>query len=521
VIVDPNSLGRDQSLRADVCVIGSGAGGAVVAKELAEKGLRVIVLEEGRYNTSRDFTQREADMFPRLYREQASRATADFSVLVLQGRTVGGSTVPSFCSSFRPPPAILDAWEQQRGLSGVGSALMAPYFERVEKALGVRLTTETEVNANNACLREGAKRLDLRGRLLSHSRIDCVGCGYCALGCAYDRKNDGLTVYLPAAVAAGALLLPQCRVESVEPRGGQGVASVRAALQRDDGKAVAVSVQARAVVLAAGAVASPQLWLQSRLADSVRQVGRHLHLHPQVAVHAVFGEKIEAWNGVPQAYVVDHFLRTEVGGGGFSLIPVFGHPVTASALIAGFGAEHRRRMESYSHLATVAVTLHDRSEGHIDVDGQGRPTVDYHLGDDDRADLLDGIRRAAEIFFAAGAQSVVLPFAEMVELKSLSELAAIHRVVRTSDPVLVSYQPHGTLRMGRDARDSVVDAFGRAHEVPGLYVADASLFPTALAVPPQLTTMAFATRVAEHVRADLGPGARGQGSGSRGRGPGS
>src|SRR5262249_41085361 len=151
-----------------------------------------------------------------------------------------------------------------------------------------------------------------------HSRVECVGCGYCALGCAYDRKNDALTLYVPAASRAGAVLLPQCAAQAVETRNGRASA-VRAGLQPDDGNPAQVRVEARVVVLAAGAIASPQLWLRSGLPDSGRHVGRHLHLHPQVAMQAHFAEKIEGWNGVPQSYAVDQFLRGEPGGGGFWL----------------------------------------------------------------------------------------------------------------------------------------------------------------------------------------------------------
>lgn len=498
MILDPNSIAAERTLDAEVCVIGSGAGGAVVARHLAEAGRTVVVLEEGRHTPSREFDQREASMIPRLYRERASRATADLSVLVVQGRTLGGSTVPSFCLAFRPPPAILDAWEQRLGLPGVGSALMAPHFEAIERLLAIQDTSAADVNANNARARDGAAALGLRGRLPRHSRAGCVGCGFCALGCAYDRKNDALTVLLPAAERAGATIVPQCRAEAIETSGGRA-SGVRAVVVRDDGTLVPLSVRAREVVLAAGAVASPQLWLRSGLPDAQRQAGRHLHLHPQVIVQAVFDQPIEGWQGVPQSLVVDQFLRAEPGGGGFLLTPIFAHPVTASALTPGFGERHRALMETYARRAMLSVALHDRSEGRVDVDDDGRASVTYHLVEDDRADLLEGIQRAAEIFFAAGARRVILPFTDSVELEQVKDVAAIHRSVRANDPLLFSYQPHGTLRMSAAVGGGIARSTGAAHEVPGLWIADASLFPTALSVPPQLAVMAFAARVAAHI----------------------
>jgi choline dehydrogenase-like flavoprotein len=507
MILDPSTIAPDQTFEADVAVIGSGAGGAVVAKQLAEAGLRIVVLEEGRYQSSRDFTQLEADMLPRLYREQASRATADLSALVVQGCTAGGSTVPSFCLCFRPPTAILDHWEQRLGLDGTGSALMAPFFERVERILAVQPTRAEDVNVNNARFRSGAESLHLRGRLPEHSRVDCVGCGFCALGCAYDRKNDALTAFLPAASAAGAQILPQCAVESIETAGGRATGA-RGTVVDDSGRRVSVRVAAKAVVLAAGAVGSAQLWRRSRLPDANRQVGAHLHLHPQVMVQAVFDDAIEGWNGVPQTYVVDHFLSAEPEGGGFLLMPTFAPPVTASSLTPGFGAGHREWMSSYSRVAMATVMLHDRTEGRVELDDQGRATITYHLLEADRSDLADGMHRAVEIYFAAGAKSVLLPYTDRVEMKSLRDPGPLQRGVRANDPLLVSYQPHGTLRMGKSARDSVVGSRGAAHEVAGLYVADASLFPTAVGVPPQLAVMAFAARVADEVRSRLGGSAQ-------------
>ncbi len=499
MILDVASVDRDVSLSADVCVVGSGAGGAIVARELAQAGRSVVVVEEGPYVPSRDFTQREEQMLPRLYADQSLRTAADATVLVLQGSVVGGSTVPGLCVCVRTPSQILAHWGQRFGLSGIGFEALLPYFERVEAASHVRPLTRDELNPNNAKVRVGAERLGFRHYLPAHNRVDCVECGFCALGCAYDRKADALTVHLPAASRHGAVIVPSCRVERVEQTAGR-VQGVSGRFVRARGP-FALSVRAPVVVLAAGALGSPALWLRSELPDRHKQVGRHLHLHPEVLLAARFQDPIAMWQGIPQAVIVDEFLDLDHSVvGGFLIMPRTAHPVAMSALLPGMGSEVRQVLRDYAHLGLAAVMLHDRTAGHVEVDGDGRASIVYHLGEEDRTDLLDGMRRLADIYFAAGAQEVILPYNEYAALSRRGDYRAIdERQLRDNDPLLVSYHPQGTLRMGPNRRRSVVNGWGAAHEVAGLYVADASIFPTSTAVPPLLSVMAFAARTARHI----------------------
>ena len=148
MIVDTSMTTGDVALEADVCIVGSGAGGSVVAAELAGAGKRVIVLEEGHYWTSAEFTQREEEMYPRLYRERGTKPTADYTVLVSQGRAVGGSTLAGFCLCFRTPHQILANWAERFGLAELSHESMFPHFERVERmirvsAIGARTSTPT------------------------------------------------------------------------------------------------------------------------------------------------------------------------------------------------------------------------------------------------------------------------------------------------------------------------------------------------------------------------------------------
>lgn len=501
MILDPATVDRDVSLTADVCIVGSGAGGAVVAKELAEHGRAVVVVEEGPYVTSRDFTQREEQMLPLLYADHGLRTAVDSTVLISQGRVVGGSTVPSFCVCVRTPRHILEHWSATFGLTGVRFEDMAPFFERAESVAHVHPLSTEDVNRNNQKLKTGADRLGFRNYLPAHNRIECLSCGYCALGCAYDRKGDALTVHLPAAVRSGAIIVPSCRVERVDVDNGRAAGVTGRFLRSRSGKPFSLTVRAATVVLAAGAIGSPALWLRSQLPNTYKQVGRNLHLHPELVVGALFDDEVAGWQGIPQSVIVDEFLNLDRSvEGGYLLLPFFAHPVTVAALLPGFGSDHRRLMDAYPRLALGAVMLHDRTAGRVELDSSGRVSVTYHLSDEDRSDLMDGMRRLADIDFASGSEHVILPYNELAELTRRGDYRPIdERPFRANEPLLLSYHPQGTLRMGSDPKRSVVSTTGEAHEVKRLFAADASIFPTSTAVPPQLSVMAFALRTAQYI----------------------
>ncbi len=501
MIVDSSTIEADVALSADVCVVGSGAGGSVVAADLAAGGKSVVVIEEGHYWTSEDFTQREEEMYPRLYRERGTKPTADYTVLVSQGRALGGSTLASFCLCFRTPRQILAHWAERFGLKDLAHEELFSYFERVEDRLTVKDMGPGDLNANNLVLKRGAERLGFRGRFLRHNRTDCLGCGYCAIGCAYDRKNDALTTYLAAASKAGARIVPDAHVDKVRHERGAVLGVTGHFARSQSGKRFAFRVDAPTVVLAAGALESPMLWLRSELPDRQNLAGRSLHLHPYLVVAGVFEEPIAAWQGVPHSYVVDEFLNLDKSiEGGYLAMAASAQPIATAALLPGLGRDHRRLMSSYARTAAVAFFLHDRSRGEVKADARGQATIEYRLNDEDKRDAMSAMRRGCEIFFAAGAKSVLLPYNDLVELHQRPEIRVVEeRGILANDPLFLSFHPQGTLAMGKDRKTSLVDSFGSAHGVKGLYVADASVFPTSVAVPPQITVMALASRTAEHI----------------------
>ena len=502
MILDSSTVDTDVALDADVCVVGSGAGAAVAACELAESGRSVVVVEDGPYLRSTEFTQREEVMYPRLYREGGTSATADYAVLVSQGRAVGGSTLASFCLCLRPPRQVLAYWERRYEIPGLRYEAMLPFFRRVEKRIGARRIRQEQVNANGEKLRVGSERLGYRGYLPFHNRTDCAGSGYCTLGCTYDRKGDMLSTYIPAASRAGAVIIPDCEVEQITVNKGRAN-GVRGIFKRSPkGASHALTVRARLVVLAAGAINSPRIWRQSRLPDAGGQVGKNLRVQPHIAVSALYPDPVVAWRGIPQGFVVDEFLALNErdAGYGFLLVPTFAFPVAAASMFPGYGSVHREIMTLYPRLGAIGILLHDHSRGRLEFDGAGPPTISYRLGATDEEQLVYAMVKAGEIAFAAGAERIFLPYNDVVPV-GRHDLARVisERGLRLNDPLLISYQPQGTMRMGADPRRSVVDPFGQAHGVRNLFVCDASIFPTGVAVPPQVAVMALATRTARHI----------------------
>jgi choline dehydrogenase-like flavoprotein len=495
VIIQGRTLARDVDVTADLVVVGTGAGGAMVAREAARAGLKVVALEEGAYSTSRDFTQREDEMLPLLFQDAGARTTDDGAVTLLQGRGVGGSTVHNTNLCKRAPAPVLDRWN----VDGWSAKALAPHYEVVERDLSVTPLAESDLNRNNALLKRGVEKLGWKGGLLAHNRVGCLRSGFCELGCAFDAKQNALKVLVPEAVKRGAHVYADTRAERILVENGRAV-GIEARARDADGRVRARVTVRGPVVLAGSAVGSARLAIESRLPDPHRAVGTTLRIHPGAAVAGIFDEVIEGWLGIPQSYECTEKLRFDDEGDDRTwIVPAFAHPVGIASALPGFGAAHMARMRAYPRIAIFVAMLHDRTSGRVTVERE-RLKVKYALEPDDQRALLKGMRACAELLLAAGARTVVVPFARPVELDSPPEL---DRIVAHGyaplDPLLTAVHPMGTLALGR-----VVDERGRWRGLDGLWVADGSLFPTSLGGPPQLSIYAAGHKVAGHLIEELG-----------------
>ncbi|MBI4672082.1 MAG: GMC family oxidoreductase N-terminal domain-containing protein [Chloroflexi bacterium] len=486
---------RDMEVKADVCIVGSGAGGAVVAAELAEGGLSVIILEEGWAVSREDFESPAMERAARFYRDNGLTTTLGAPPISLpMGKVVGGTTVVNSGTCFRTPERVLAAWQQSSGLTDLNPAQLAPLFEGVERALNVTPVSDDILGRNGELLRRGAEALGLSHRPVARPVRGCHGSGECAFGCPLDAKQAMHLSYLPRAVAAGARIYAGARAEKIIAANGRAV-GVRAGLLDAEGKRRhTLTVRAQFVVLAAGAIYTPLLLIKSGLAN--RQVGRHLHIHPGYGVTALFDQDIFGWKGVMQSYAVDARLDD-----GYLLLATFPPPgVGYSAGAApGVGAALKERLGNYKRMAALGTVVSDTGAGRVRAVGGGA-LITYNLNDVDRRRVLESIALAARLYFAAEAREVYPGLPGLSVLRSESEVEYVTAGRwRANDLKLSAYHPMGTCRMGSDPRTSVTDGQGRVHNVPGLYVADASLMPGSTAVNPQMTIMALATRVARGI----------------------
>jgi choline dehydrogenase-like flavoprotein len=493
------SIQADIRLRVQVCVIGTGAGGAAAMARLAANGLDVIGLEAGGYVTAADCTQRELDMLPLLFQDAALRATADKSIGILQGRGVGGSTLHNTGLVYGPPPAVLERWRREHGLA-IGEQQAEEYVAAVLRTLRATPIPVSEINPNNAVLQRGAEALGWRYRVPLHNRAECCGCGYCIIGCAYNRKYNAALTWLPQAVADGARILADAPVLRIDGR--PGARRVICQLRHEDGRPTGrrATIEASIVMVAAGALDTPALLQRSGLGN--RHVGRGLRLHPSALVGGVFPEPIRGWRGLPQSVVVEEFAGFREGHrGGFLVIALAGPPGLGAMLVPHIGAAHRAVMDDYPHLASAVVLLHDEGAGSVTVSRDGRPVVRYWPDEHDRRGLLDGIRALGGLYFAAGARRVWLPFPGSPPVQTEAELDhAMGRVDPLPHRLLLnSVHPQGSCPLGSVRDRSACDPMGELWGEPGVFVCDASLFPTSVGVPPQVTVMALATAVADHV----------------------
>jgi choline dehydrogenase-like flavoprotein len=507
-IVTGEEVREDLTLRPDFCVVGSGAGGSIAAATLAAAGARVIVLEEGGYHTRRDFNMQEAWAYPALYQDHGNRATDDLSIMVLQGRAVGGGTTINWTSSLRTPEVTLRLWAERHAVA-LDAAALAAHFAAVEERLSIPATGHPDdVNRNNQKLWEGAERLGWEPELTRRSVKGCARLGYCGMGCPLDAKQSALVTYVPDAIAHGADLYADCRVVALHAEGSRLTAAVAEVLDRrldrPSGRTVTVKPR-RGVLLAGGAINTPALLLRTGVGTQSGLVGKRTFLHPTVPITGIFPEPIEGFYGPPQSVVCRHFEnRGERVGYLIETAPV--HPMLGAIAFPGFGDAHRRMAARLSHVqATIALLIdghHDDPGGAVTCSRQGRVNLSYPLHPLLREAAVDALKNMARLLLAAGAEEVITLHADPLFFRKEAEIAALDRSPFGPNlHTLFSAHQMGGCPMGEDPRRAVVTSRGRHHQFDNLWIVDGSIFPTALGANPQLSIYAHARLFASDIAA--------------------
>ncbi len=481
---------RPEGEECDVVIVGSGAGGAVAAATLAEAGIDVLVLEAGPHFDRDSYPRDQLGAIEGLYRDSGLTVAAGRPpVVVPVAKVVGGTTVVNSGTCFRAPEAVLDDWARRFGIDWAPD--LDADFAEAEEMLRVQRLDPERMGRNGRMAMDGAATLGVSGGPIARNAGSCVQCSSCPYGCPIDAKRGMHVSYLPRAVAAGARVRAGVEARRVLVEDGRAV-GVECRVGGVDPPARTFTVRARrAVIAAGGALGTPELLLRSGLGNGA--VGRNLHVHPACWVGARYEEEVRGWEGVMQSYYLDEWESH-----GVLLEATFTPLAFGGAWLAGSGADHQRAMLGFAHIASIGVQLTDRSNGRIAL-GSGGLRASYDLDREDAARVAFGIARAAEVHFAAGATEVYpnVARAKVLRRGDLPSFEAMR--FKPAELRLEGFHPMGTARIAADPRQGACAPDGSLHGTAGLYVADASLFPTALGVNPMMTIIAFAKQIAREV----------------------
>jgi choline dehydrogenase-like flavoprotein len=487
----------------DVCIVGSGAGGATVARELSVRGLSVVVLEEGGAYSRKDFTGRIKEAFTDLYRNQGVDTTAGVpAVIVPTGKCLGGTTVINMGTCFRTPDNVLTSW-QEMGLEGYGPKGMAPYFDRVEEEMSVQAVKPEVMGRNGELIAEGAKKLGLSAKPIRRNVSDaCKGCGNCAYGCTEDAKQSMILNAIPEADRRGVKFYCDARaIELVHDK--EKITGVHGhVLDRETGAfRHNVDIAAKVVVLSAGALNTPALLLKNGVCNRSGQVGRNLKLHLCMRTIGIFDEVVDAQYGVCQNLYIDDYLDQ-----GIMLEATFTGPGSQVPGLVGMGKELWELCREYRHMASLGIMISESSSGRVRADDDASPAMTFHVNHEDAETLFKAMIISDRILFSAGARKVINGNFAIPEVNTMAELDTLSRdKTKASDFILLAAHPQCTARMGVNPKKSVVGPDGQCHDLKNLYVADASVFPTSLGVNPQETIWAMAARISESIAKDAFP----------------
>jgi choline dehydrogenase-like flavoprotein len=481
----------------DAVVVGSGAGGAPVACELAEAGFDVVVLEEGDFHRTEEFDGRASRALTTLYRDSGISVIYGRPPIVFaEGRCLGGSTVVNGGIAWRPPERVLERWEWEHGIPGARMEAMDPYFARVEQRVAVGPQDPGTEGMHSILLARGAEALGWSVEPIRRNQRHCAGTNNCPWGCPSGGKQSVLVSYIPAAIRAGAEFVCGARVDEIVTDGRRAVGVAGRFAHPASGEAgPAFEVRARCVVLACGAIQTPHLLLRNRLANSSRQVGRNLQCHPNVDVIGIFPEPVRAWQGAHQGCQIHEFLDEGILLAS-SLVP----PSVLSFMLPEWGEDSLRFMEYYPQMSIGGALIEDTTTGRVRRGPGGRPLMTYQIDHVERERLLRGMALLTQVMFAAGADEVHVPVRGVPMLQKESDIRRLYDgTITVEQMALNTVHAMGTCRMGDDARRAVVDPWCESYDVPNLFIADGSVVPTALGVNPQITIMAVATRAARYL----------------------
>jgi choline dehydrogenase-like flavoprotein len=501
----------DVTLNADVVVVGSGSGGGVIAGQLAAAGRKVVVLEAGGYFNESDFNQLELWAYQNLYWRGGPTPAADLNVSIMAGATLGGGSTVNWSNCLRTRPWVRDEWAREHGVEGVDG----PDFDRHLDAVSARIGVTdqcSDYNGPNQRIDDGADRLGWSFKRLSRNAdqaaYDPACAGYMGFGDQSGSKLGTMKTYLQDAFDHGADIIVRCRADKVLVEAGRAAGAEATYRNPATGASARVTVRAPQVVVACGSLESPALLLRSGIGGPA--VGRYLRLHPCTAIAGVYADRQDPWWGAPMTGMIDEFERPANGYGFLIEAPHCSVATSAALLPFTTAAAHKEAMSQLGHTSTTIGLTRDHGHGRITVDAHGEAVPTYAVTDPlDIANLQKGVETQVRMHHAAGALKITALAAGAPTWRWGDDLDAyVARLetipLRFGGFSLFCAHQMGTCRMGKDPERSVAGPLGELHDTPGVWIGDASAFPTSTGTNPMLSTMALAHRTAEAMAAAAG-----------------
>ncbi|KAM7261981.1 hypothetical protein ACFE04_021058 [Oxalis oulophora] len=495
------------TIKCDVVVVGSGAGGGVVAGVLAKAGYKVVVLEKGNYFARNDLSLLEGHTMDQMYLSAGLLATDDMSTVILAGSTVGGGSTINWSASIKTPNHVMNEWSDQLGIDLFDSKLYRKSLDIVCEKMGVQ-SEVTEEGFNSSVLRKGCKKLGFPVQNMPRNSDSDHYCGWCSLGCKDGKKKGtGETWLVDLANSGNGVILPGCEATKVLRKGSIATGVV---FQTEGSKDEFV-VESKVTIIACGALRTPELLKKSGLKNP--NIGKNLHLHPVTMAWGYFPDSTvmsdKVWPDPGkksyQGGIMTAMSNSQSSGYGTIIQTPSLHPGMFSSLMPWVsGLDFKIRMSKFSRIAHIFALARDKGSGTV----KSPNSISYNMTSTDEENLQKGIEKVLRILAAAGAEEIGTHNSrgKKLNVKKASEedferfvKEESLRSMRDLSTMICSAHQMGSCRMGNDRKSSVVNENGETWEVEGLYVADTSVFPTALGVNPMVTVQAIAYCTAQSV----------------------
>lgn len=528
----PNHQNEPEELDTDVVIVGSGCGGAVCAANLAAAGHRVLVVDRGYHWPAAHFPMTQTEGLGHMFMHGGSQVSDDASTVALAGQVWGGGGTVNWSACLQTQGFVREEWSRGDGLELFTSAEFQACLDRVCGRMGAG-TDAIQHNFSNRVLLEGARKLGWSAKAVPQNTGGKTHyCGYCMLGCGSCEKMGPVVSFLPDAARAGAQFIEGFDCDKVlfetDKTGGKTATGVVGTwTSRDENGGVAgpplvkrsVVIRAKRVIISAGSMQSPLILKRSGLKNP--HIGKHLKLHPVNFVGAIYDEEVRPWEGGILTAVVSEFDNMDGKGHGVKLEAATMLPsIWLTGLFWRGGLEYKLFASRMKHMVGHFALARDIGEGEVYADPvDGRSRFRYHPSKKDKQHILDGMLACAKINYIEGAKEIFCTIpgvsnfvrpdtgCESKGINCSHFNAWLDEIKKKGFPnpetFFAGAHQMGTCRMSKSAKHGVVDQKGKVWETEGLYVADASVFPSASGVNPMVTNMAIAEWISTNLAKDL------------------